>query len=90
MHTRTQEKGAETARETDPDLRMSVQESGRGVGQRWPAAGSGALSVAVCPGDLSKEVVIIFITSTIVWSQIKQQGGNTAPIHQQKIGLKIY
>ena len=27
VHTRTQEKGAETLQETDPDLPMSVQES---------------------------------------------------------------
>ena len=33
---------------------------------------------SACMGFL-KEVAVIFITSTIVWSQIKQQGGNTAP-----------
>ena len=50
------------------------------MGQWWPAAGSGALSVIVCAQeDLLKEVTIIFITSTIVWPQVKQQGGNTAP-----------
>ena len=54
--------------------------SGRGVGQWWPAAGSGALSVIVCAQeDLLKEVTIIFITSTIVWPQVQQHGGNTAP-----------
>ena len=68
--TRTQEKGAATPQETDPDLLMSVQEGG-GVGQQWPAAGLGALSVAVCAWDLLEEVPIIFITSTIVWSQVK-------------------
>ena len=57
-------------------------------GSAVAAAGLGALSVAVPAWDLLKEVAIIFITSTIVWSQVKQQGGNTA--HQQKIGLKIY
>ena len=36
---------------------------------RWPAAGLGALSVVVPAWDLWKEVVIIFITSTIVWPQ---------------------
>ena len=58
--------------------------------RQWvvPSAGLGALSVAVYAWDLLKEVAIIFITSTIVWPQVKQQGGNTA--HQQKIGLKIY
>ena len=31
-----------------------------------------------------KEVTIIFIISTIVWSQVKQQGGNTAlPINRK-------
>ena len=30
------------------------------------------------PWDLFKEVAIIFINSTIVWPQVKQQGGNTA------------
>jgi len=52
--------------------------SGGGVGCRGPAVGSGALSVAVRAWDLLKEVAIIFITSTIVWSQVKQQGENTA------------
>ena len=62
-----------TPQETDPDLPVSVQEAlvevwvGRGMGGQWPAAGSGALSVAVHAWDLLKEVVIIFITSTIVW-----------------------
>ena len=57
-----------TPQETDPDLPVSVQESQKGgVGQRWPAAGSGALSVAVHEQDHLKEVTIIFITSTIVW-----------------------
>jgi len=48
------------------------------MGQWWPAAGSGTLSVVVCEQDLLKEVAIIFITSTIAWPQVKQQGGNTA------------
>ena len=62
-----------TAQETE-----SVQESGRGIGQWWPAAGLGALSVAVHEQDHLKEVTSIFIASTIVWSQVKQLGGNTA------------
>ena len=32
VHTRTQEKGAVTPQETDPDLPVSVQES---LGRRW-------------------------------------------------------
>ena len=34
----------------------------------------GALSVAVHAWDLLKEVTIIFITFTIVWSQINNKG----------------
>ena len=50
-------------------LRLSCEcpgVSSRGMGQWWPAAGSGALSAAVNAWDLLKEVTIIFITSTIV------------------------
>ena len=39
---------------------------------------------------LLKEVEIIFITSTVVWPQVKQEGRNTNLTHQQKIELKIY
>ena len=49
------------------------------MGQQWPAEGSGALSAAVCAWGLLKEVVIIFITSILVWSQVKQQGSGTQP-----------
>ena len=62
-------------KETDPGLSVSVQESlaEAWVGG-WPAEGSGALSAAVWEKDLLKEVANVFITSTIVWSQVKQQG----------------
>ena len=54
------------------------------MGQQWPAAGLGALSAVLHAWDLWKEVTIIFITSTIVWPQAKQQGGNTAlPINRK-------
>ena len=64
-----------------------------GVGWPRPAAESEALTTAVLVGRclvLMKEVTITTITPTIVWSQAKLQGENTAPTHQQKIGLKIY
>ena len=48
--------------------------SGGGVGQQWPAAGLGALSVAVYAWDLLK-VAIIFITPTIVGTQINNREG---------------
>ena len=41
------------------------------VGRWWPVAGLGALSVAMRAWDLLKEVAILFITSTIVWSQVQ-------------------
>ena len=54
------------------------------MGELWPAAGSGALSTAVHACDILKEVAIIFITSNLVWTQVKQQGGNTAlPINRK-------
>ena len=42
------------------------------------AKDSWALRAAVLAWDLLKEVTIIFIASTIVWPQVKQQEGNTA------------
>ena len=56
-----------------------------GEGQRWPAAGSGPLTGAVHAWDLLKEVTIIFITSTIVWPQVRQKGGNTALLINRKL-----
>jgi len=47
-----------TPQETDPDLPLSVQESGRGMWQQWPAAGLVALSVAVCARNILKEVTL--------------------------------
>ena len=80
-----------TAQETDPDLPMSVQESlaeawvSGGMGQRWPAAGLGALSVAVHTWELLKEAPIVFITSTIIWPQVKYREGTQprTPIENQ-------
>ena len=65
-----------TPQETDPDLPVSVQES---PPEAWVSGG-----LLQGQRHLLKEVAIIFITYTIVWPQVKQQGGNTA--HQQKIG----
>ena len=60
VHTRTQEKGAVTPKETDPNFPLSVQTPGGGVDWQWPATGSGAQSAAVRARDLLKEVAIIF------------------------------
>ena len=59
----------------------------RGVGcegRQWPAAGTGALTAAGPAWDLLKEVTINFITSTVVWPQVKQKGGKHSPPPQQK------
>ena len=45
------------------------------MGCWWPAAGLGAVSVAVHAWDLLKEVTIIFISSTIFWTQVKSREG---------------
>ena len=83
MHQDPRE-GAVTPQETDPDLPVSVQESQKGgVGQRWPAAGSGALRVVVGAWDLLKEVTIIFIISkhqSLVSGQTT--GREHSPAHQ--------
>ena len=79
-------------KETVPDLPMSVQESlaeawvSRGLLQDWGQSSS------MHAWDLLKEVSIIFITSTIVWTEVKKkkkkttQGGNTAPPTKRKLG----
>ena len=59
--------------------------SSGGKGWWWPAAGLGALSGAVHALDILKEVPIIFITSNIVCSQVKQLGGSTAPPIKRKL-----
>ena len=48
---------------------------GTDMGPQQPPAGSGALSTEVHAQDDLKDVTIIFITSTIVWSQVIQRGG---------------
>ena len=53
------------------------------MGQRWPAAGCRALSVAERAKDLLKEVAIIFITSNIVWP------GQTGREHTPPINRKL-
>ena len=70
--TRTQEKGAVTSQETDPDLPVSVQES---LAEAWVDSGllqSRGLSAGTGPAwDLLKEVAITLMTSTIVWPQVR-------------------
>ena len=69
-----QEPGEKRSDPTKDWLRLACECPGvfrGGVGQQWPAAGLGVVSVTVHAQDLLKELTIIFITSTIVWSQVK-------------------
>ena len=66
MHTRTEEKGAVTTQETDPDLSRMSRSLRQRHGLVVACCRVGALSVAVHAWDLLKEVSIMFITSTIV------------------------
>ena len=47
--------------------------SSEGMSWWWSYAGLGAWTVAVHAWDLLREVTIIFITSTIVWSQVNSR-----------------
>ena len=59
-----------------------------GGGWRWPAVAGcragGTKCVSACKGPC-EEVTIIFTTSTIVWSQVKQEGGNKASPIKRKL-----
>ena len=61
------------------------------MGQQWPAAGLGTLSVLVVAWDLLKEVTIIFITSIIVWPQVNNilECWNAAQPINRKLGLRF-
>ena len=78
-----------TPQETDPDLPMSVQSLRQRSGSVVACYRLGVLSAVVHAWDLLKEVDSIFITSTIVWPQVKQQGGNTAPPINRKLGQRF-
>jgi len=76
--TRTQEKGADHTRDWTRLACESSEISGGGVGQQWPAAGSGALTATVLEvlaKVLLEEVSTTTITPTIVLPEAKLQGG---------------
>ena len=86
VHTRTQEKGAVTPQETDPDLPGSLQWR---RGSAWPAAGLGALSTAVHHGTFEGGLHYPHhLHHSLVSGQ--KRGREHSPAFQQKIGLKIY
>ena len=63
------------------------------MGRQWPAMGSEALNTTVLAYVLLKEVAITAITPitpTIVWTQAKLQGGNTAPLTSTENWIKFW
>ena len=79
-----------TPQKIDLDLPVSVQES---LSELWVSGGlpqGGGTECSSTSWDLLKEVTVTFLTPTIVWPQVKQQGREHSPTHHQKIGLKIY
>ena len=73
----TQEAGPEC-----PRVSRSLQ---RRCGSAVACFRVGGTECCSCAWALLKEVAIIFITSVIVWPQVKQQGGNTAPPINSKL-----
>ena len=70
-----------TPQETDTDLPVSGQES---LAEVWVGSGLLGAECSRHAWDLLKEVAIFFITSIIVWAQVKQQGANTVlPINRK-------
>ena len=90
MRTRTQEKGAVTPQETDPDLPMSVQEFlvelwvHGGLLQGW---GHWVCSACMGPFEGGRHC-LHYLHHRLASGQIT--GKEHRPAHQQKIGLKIY
>ena len=73
------------SRGSSPDLPVSVQES---AGQAWGGGGllqGRGTECSRASWGLLKEATTVFISSTVVWPQVKQQGGNTAPPSNRKL-----
>ena len=85
VHARTQEKGAVTLQETDPDLPVSVQES---LVEVWVCGsllqGQGCLH-GTFEGDRN---YLHYLHHSLASGQIT--GKEHSLFHQEKIGLKIY
>ena len=78
-----------TPKKTDPDLPVSVQESSA---EAWVSSGllqvRGIQCISACMG-LLKNIAIIFITWTIVWPQVKKQGGITIQTINSKLDSRF-
>ena len=69
--TRTQEKGAATPQETDPDLPGMTRSLWQRCGSAVSCCRVRGTGAAVYAWDILKEVAIVFIIFTIVWSLVK-------------------
>ena len=86
VHTRTQEKGAVTPQETEPDLPVSVLES---LAEAW-------VDSSLLCGQCTKFISLFeggrhylhYLLHSLDSGQTT--GREHSPAHQQKIGLKIY
>ena len=90
MHTKTQEKGAETPQESDPDLPVSVQES---LVEAWVCSGllrvGGTECGSACMGPFEGgRHYLYYLHHSLASSQTT--GREHSPALQQKIELKIY
>ena len=74
VHTRTQEKGAVTPQETNPDSPMMPRRPQWRCGSavaRFRAGDTECSRACTRPG---KKVAVIFPTSTTIWSQVNREG----------------
>ena len=87
MCTRTQEKGAVTPQDTDPDLPKSVQELWQSCGSVVTTCcrveGAECSSVCIGPFDGGRH----YLHHSLASGQITRR--EHSPTHQQKIGLKV-
>ena len=88
--TRTQEKGAVTPQESDPDLPVSVQKSleRRGLAVACCRAGGTECSSACLRPLEGGRHFLHYLHHSLVSGQTIEKEHN--PAHKQKIGLKIY
>ena len=90
VHTRTQEKGAVTPQETDPDLPVNDQES---PAEAWvrdsPPQGQGTECGNACTGPFEGgRHYLPYLHHSLVSGQTIRR--EHSPAHHQKVGLKIY
>ena len=86
----TQEKGAVTPQETDPDFSMSVQKS---PAEAWVSSGllqgGGTECISTCMGPFEGgHHHLHYLHHSLVSGQAAER--EHGPAHQQKIGLKTY